>query len=73
MTKPEHFNLQTVYRKGLRHCATNRKVAVSISESVIGIFYRHIPSGCTVALWLTQPITEMSTKNISWVVKAAGA
>jgi len=22
---------------------------------------------------LTQPLTEMSTRNISWVVKAAGA
>ena len=26
-----------------------------------------------MALGLTQPLTEMSTKNISWVVKAAGA
>jgi hypothetical protein len=26
-----------------------------------------------MALGLTQPITEMSTRNISWVVKAAGA
>ena len=32
----------------------------------------HNPSGHTVALGLTQPLTEMSTKNISWVVKAAG-
>jgi len=29
-------------------------------------FYRHIPSGHTVALGLTQPLTEMSTRNISW-------
>ena len=33
----------------------------------------HNPSGCTVALGSTQPLTEMSTSNISWVVKAAGA
>jgi len=26
-----------------------------------------------MALGLTQPLTEMSTKNISWGVKAAGA
>ena len=26
-----------------------------------------------MALGLTQPLTEMSTGNISWVVKAAGA
>ena len=30
-------------------------------------------SGCTMALGLTQPVTEMSTWNISWRVKAAGA
>ena len=27
----------------------------------------------TVALGSTQPLTEMSTRNISWPVKAAGA
>jgi len=26
-----------------------------------------------MALVLTQPLTEMSTRNISWGVKAAGA
>jgi hypothetical protein len=26
-----------------------------------------------MALRFTQPVTEISTKNISWVVKAAGA
>ena len=31
------------------------------------------PSGRTMALGLTQPITEMSTRNISWGVKAADA
>ena len=29
--------------------------------------------GRTMALGLTQPLTEMSTINISWWVKAAGA
>jgi len=33
---------------------------------VIGIFHWHNPSGHTVALGLTQPVTEMSTRNISW-------
>ena len=37
------------------------------------IFFLHNPSGRTMALGLTQPLTEMSTRNISWVVKAAGA
>jgi len=45
----------------------------SIPEGVIGIFHLHNPSGRTMALGLTQPLTEMSTRNISWVVKAAGA
>jgi hypothetical protein len=29
-------------------------------------FYRHNPSGRTMALGLTQPLTEISTRNISW-------
>jgi hypothetical protein len=48
----------------LRNCATNRKVAGSIPDGVIGVF--HNPSGRTMALGLTQPLTEMSTRNISW-------
>jgi hypothetical protein len=31
------------------------------------------PSDRTMALGSTQPLTEMSTRSISWVVKAAGA
>jgi hypothetical protein len=45
----------------------------SISDGVIGIFHLHNLSGRTMALWLTQLLTEMSTKNISWGVKVAGA
>ena len=52
-----------------RHCATSRKVAGSIPDGVIGIFPSHNPSGRTVALGSTQPLTEMSTRNISWGVK----
>jgi hypothetical protein len=50
----------------LRHRATNRKVAVSIPDVVTGIFHLHNPFGRTLALGLTQPLTEMSTRNISW-------
>jgi hypothetical protein len=50
----------------LRHCATNLKVAGSIPDAITGIFHRHNPSGCTMALGLTQPLTEMSTRNIFW-------
>ena len=54
-TAPEH----------LRHCAMNRKVAGSNPDIVIGIFHWRNPYGHTMALGLTQPLTEMSTRNIS--------
>ena len=61
------------WRSWLRHCATSQKVAGSFPDGVIGIFHWHNPSGRTVALGSTQPLTEMSTRNISWGVKTAGA
>ena len=48
------------------HCATSRKVAGSIPDSVIGIFQLHNPSDRTVALGSTQFPTEISARNISW-------
>ena len=59
-------------RSWLRHYATSWKVAGSIPDGIIGIFHWHIPSGRTVVLGSTQPPTEMSTRNISWGIKAAG-
>ena len=50
----------------LRRCATRQKVAGSIPDGVIGIFHWRNPSGRTMALGSTQPLTEMSTGNISW-------
>ena len=44
----------------LRHYATNRQVAGSIPDGIIGIFQWHNPSGRTMALGSTQPLTEMS-------------
>ena len=67
------LNGVTWWRSRLRHCATSRKVAGSIPDGVNGIFHSHNPSGRTMALGLTQPLTEMSARNISWGVKAAGA
>ena len=32
----------------------------------LGFFHRHIPSSRTMVLGSTQPLTEMSTGNISW-------
>ena len=48
-------------------------VAGSIPNDTIGIFLWHNPFGRTVDLGLTLPLIEMSTKNIYWMVKAAGA
>jgi hypothetical protein len=48
----------------LRHCAANRKVAGSIPDGVIRNFHRHNPSGRTMAMASTQPLTEMITSNI---------
>jgi hypothetical protein len=68
-----HYYWGTRLRSWLRHCATSRKVAGSISDDLTGIFHCHNPSGCTMALGSTHPLTEISTRNISWGVKAAGA
>ena len=57
----------------LRHCAANRKVANSISDSFTGIFHWSNISGRTMALGSIQTLTEMSTRNISWGIKAVGA
>jgi hypothetical protein len=38
----------------------------SIPDGVIGIFHLHNPSGRTMALGMTQSLTEMSIRNISW-------
>ena len=42
-------------------------------DGVIGTFHGRNPSGRSMALRLTQPLTEMSTRNISCGVKVAGA
>jgi len=67
------FRIYSLYDSTFWHCATNRKAACSIPEGVIGIFHLTNPSGRTMALGLTQPLTEMSTRNISLGVKAADA
>jgi hypothetical protein len=56
----------TTVAQWLRYCATNQKVAGSIPDGVTGIFLWHNPSDCTMALGSTQPLTEMSTRSISW-------
>jgi hypothetical protein len=69
-------NWGTRWRPSLRHCATSRNVAGSIPDSVTGLFHRRNSSGRTRVLGLTNPLTELSTRNIipGWGgVKAVGA
>jgi hypothetical protein len=56
----------------LKRCAISRKVVSSILDGDIGIFHWYNPSGCPTSLGLIQPLTEMSTRDISWGVKAVG-
>jgi hypothetical protein len=55
-----------------RHCATSRKFASLIPDGFIGIFHWHNNSGQILALELTQPVREMSTRNISWGLRRPG-
>jgi len=48
------------------HTHTHTHTHIFISNGVTGIFHWHNPSDHTMALGLTQPLTEMSTGNISW-------
>ena len=61
----------TRWRSWLRHCATNRMVAGSIPDGVIGIFQWLNPSGRTMALRSTRPLTGISTRNLPCDVKTA--
>jgi hypothetical protein len=54
----------TRQRSWLRHYITSRKVAGSILVEIIGFFYRLNSSSRAMALGSTQPLTEMSTKNL---------
>ena len=57
----------TAVAQWLRCCATNQKAAGSIPAGVSGFFIDiKDPSDRTMALGSTQPLTEMSTRSISW-------
>ena len=65
------FCIHTLYHMGRTvawwlHYATGRQVAGSIPDDLNGIFQWYDPSGRTMALGSTQPLTEMSTRCISW-------
>jgi hypothetical protein len=65
ITKYSILTLHSYYFGGTR-CATKREVASSIPDGIIGIFQWLNPSSRTMVLGSTQPLTEMSTNNISW-------
>jgi len=53
-----------------RHCVTSQKFGGSIPDGDIEIFHLLNPSGRTVTLGSTRPLTEMCTRGISkgkWV------
>jgi len=54
------------WRSWLKHCPVSQKVAGSNPHGVMGIFYSLNPYGHTMALRSTQPLAEISTRNISW-------
>ena len=64
--------MSNVQNSIFKHCATCRKVAGSIPDEILGIFHLLNPSGRTVALGSTQPLTEMDTTGIFSKVKVAG-
>jgi hypothetical protein len=51
-------------RSWLKYYARSRKIAGSIPDEVIGCLNWPNPSGRTMALGSTQPLTEMSTVNV---------
>jgi len=66
------FNLSLIYKLGDRGSTVVKVLgykwegAGSIPDGVIGTFHWHNPSDRTMALGSTQPVTEMSTRSISW-------
>jgi hypothetical protein len=61
-----HCILATAVAHCLKRYATNRKVSGLIPDGVIGVSHWHNPSDRTMALGSTQPLTEISTRRISW-------
>jgi hypothetical protein len=57
--------------RGGGHYATSWKIAGSISNGVIGVIHWFNLASSTMAMGLTQPLKEISTRDIFWKVKAA--
>jgi hypothetical protein len=59
-------NVGTELAQWLRYFVTNKKVVGSTPFVVMDIFIDINPSDLTMALGSIQPLTEMSTRSISW-------
>jgi len=57
-------NAGTQWRSWFRGCSTSRTVACLFPDGITGIFHWLDPSGRTMAMWSTQPLTEMSTREL---------
>jgi hypothetical protein len=57
-------NRGTRWDSWLRHYATSRKVEGLIPDEITGFFNLPNPSSRTMALGSTQPLIEMSTRNL---------
>jgi hypothetical protein len=66
VVKVLRYSWGTEEAQWLKYCAINQKVAGSIPDGVMEFFIDINPCARTMALWPTQPLTEMSTRSISW-------
>jgi len=62
------LNHDSLLDGSLWNCDTCQKVAGSIPNCFIKIFYGLIPSGCSMALGSTQPLTEMVIRLLRCVI-----
>jgi hypothetical protein len=69
----EYGGVPLMVAQWLRYCATNRKVAGSITDGVIGIFYWHNPSDRTTAPGVDSASNRNEYQEHFPGIKAAGA
>jgi len=65
-TDTESLHLSALVIIYIISTGSNFKVAGLIPDGVTGFFHWHNPSGRTMALGSTQPLTEMSTRIVFW-------
>jgi hypothetical protein len=60
----QNWEVSTSIWRIMRQCRTSRKVVGSIPDVVTGFFNLPNPPNRTMTLESTQPLTEMSTRNL---------